>query len=300
MKKNHNGLLVAGLTLAFAGCFFTSCQKKFDVNSYMPDRPVGGYGSSKEIAPSDLVGYWAFDGSLIDSVSKTSGNAAGTTYAKGIKGQALQGSATTYATFNPGSAIQGLQSFTISFWMFTPKTSGAVGVFSLSNTKDFWGSIDIYFDNGGNQDTAVFKVHINNANVNWAGQFTDTRLIKPYNQWTHIAITYNASSSKLNIYQNGTALGVNSAGNPANTVGPALNGDDPAKNVPYGPIKFVNATAMAFGAFQFQTNPSLTTSATAQTWASDFAGLLDEFRIYDKALNDADVHALYKLESLGR
>lgn len=287
------------LSAALAGAI-TSCQKKFDPTTYQPERPIGGYSSSKEIAPSDLVGYWAFDGSLIDSVTKTSGTAAGTTFAKGIKGQALQGTATSYALFNPGAALQNLQSFTISFWMYAPKNNSAVGVFSLTNTKDFWGSLDIYFDNGGNQDTAVFKVHINNDNVNWKGQFTDTRLPGAFNKWVHIAITYDAGNSKFNIYENGTAVGVNSAGNSPNTVGPALHGDAPSTNVPYGPIKFVNATGMAFGAFQFQTNPSLTTSASAQSWASDYAGLLDEFRIYDKALSDADVHALYKLESLGR
>ena len=69
---------------------------------------------------------------------------------------------------------------------------------------------------------------------------------------------------------------------------------------PYGNIKFINATAIAFGAFQFQTNPSLTTAATAQTWATDFAGALDEFRIYDRALTAQEVSALVTLERQGR
>lgn len=281
--------------------FTSSCQKKFDPASYAPERPIGGYNSSAEIAAPDLVAYWSFDGNVLDSVSGSAGTAVNTSFVDGIKGQALQGSDKGYVTATPSSAIQNLTSFTIAFWMNTSPTAGAVGVFSLTNTQDFWGSIDIYFDNGGNGDTAVFKVHLNNANVPWAGQFTDARLVGAFNKWIHVTATYNAATSVFNIYENGQALGVNSAANPANTTGPVLHGDDPATTgTNYGPIKFVNATAMAFGTFQFQTNPSLTTAATAQDWARNYTGLLDEFRIYDKALSAADINALYKLEALGR
>jgi hypothetical protein len=31
-----------------------------------------------------------------------------------------------------------------------------------------------------------------------------------------------------------------------------------------------------------------------------YTGMLDEFRIYNKALSDANVNSLYKLEALGR
>lgn len=279
----------------------SACQKKFDVNSYKPERPIGGYSSSKEIAPTHLIGYWAFDGNTMDSITNAAGAATNTSFAAGKKGQALKGAANGYVLFDPSATIQNMQSFTIAFWMNSPKNTSAIGIFSLTNTKDFWGSLDVYFDNGGNGDTAVFKVHMNNANANWAGQFTDTRLPGAFDKWVHVAITYDANTSVFNIYSNGQALGVNTAGNPAKTVGPVLNGDDPATHkTPYGPLKFVNATKMVFGAFQFQTTPSLTSSATAQSWAGNYIGSLDEFRIYDKALPASDVSSLYKLEALGR
>jgi hypothetical protein len=289
--------VVFSALIIIAGC--TKAKLDDDYPKGDPPPVPGGFVNSSQIAPANLVGYWSFNASLIDSVTKAVATNKGSGFSDGIKGQAYKGSDTSYAIFNPGATLQNLHSFSVSFWINSPKNTGAIGIFSLTNTKDFWGSLDIYQD-GGSGDKAVFKVHINNANVPWAGQFTDTKV--QFNKWTHIAVTYDATTSKLNIYQDGNALGVNSAGNPQNTFGPALNGSDPTVTpvTPYGNIKFVNATAIAFGAFQFQTNPSLTTAATAQSWATDFAGKLDEFRIYDKALTSQEVVALSVLERQGR
>jgi hypothetical protein len=298
-----NSLIKQLLPIFSALIIVTGCTKaKLDDDYPNGDPPPvpGGFVNSSQIAPSNLVGYWAFNGSLIDSVTKAVATNKGSGFSDGIKGQAYKGSDTTYATFNPSNALQNLHSFSISFWMNSPANTGAIGIFSLTNTKEFWGSLDIYQDNGGSGDKAVFKVHLYNANVPWAGQFTETKV--QFNKWEHIAVTYDGATSKLNIYQDGNALGITSAGNPQNTIGPALNGSDPTVTpvTPYGNIKFINATAMTFGAFQFQTNPSLTTAATAQSWATNFAGKLDEFRIYDKALTSQEVVALSILERQGR
>lgn len=298
MKRIQYKLISTALVVVFVSFLFSSCQKSFDPNSYAPARTFGGFTSSQQIAPSNLVGYWAFNGSLMDSISGTSATNSATTFSNGVKGQSLQGNENGYATFNPGSALQNLKSFTIAFWMNAPAT-GTFGVFSLANTNDFWGNIDIYQD-GGSGDLTTFKVHINNASgVPWGGQFTDTKV--SIGKWVHIAATYDGATSRFNIYQNGVPIGLNSAGNPANSIGPALNGSDPSAPpvTPYGNLKFVNATAMVFGTFQFQTNPSLTGSAGSQGWAHNFAGGLDEFRIYDKAISANDVKALYQLENLG-
>jgi len=299
MKQIINSRSLALAVIISTSLF--SCMKDFDAASYAPEKPIGGYSSSADIGTGHLVDYWGFNGNLNDSINpESAGVNAGTTFAAGIKGQSLQGADKKYVTFTPSTALQNLSSFTVAFWMKPTTNKGAIGIFGLSNTKDFWGSLDIYTDNGGNGDTIVFKVHINNSNVPWAGQFTDTK-ITGIGKWVHVVASYDAASSKFNIYLNGQVLGVNSAANTANTTGPVLHGDDPASHsTPYGALKFVNATAAVFGAFQFQTNPSLTTSADAQDWATNFAGNLDEFRIYDKALSAGDVHSLYLLESLGR
>lgn len=291
-------LLIATTIVISTGC--VKADYGDDVVKGDPPPVAGGFTNSNQIATSNLVAYWNFNDNLTDSVSGESATNAGTTFTDGVKGSALQGSNTAYALFNPGAAIQNLHSFSVAFWIYSPTNVGAIGIFSLTNTNDFWGSLDIYQDNGGTNDKAVFKVHLNNANVPWSGQFTDTKV--SFNKWNHITITYDAATSKLNIYEGATSLGVNSAGNPVETVGPTLHGSDPTAppETPYGDIKFVNATKIAFGAFQFQTDPSLTTSATAQTWATDFSGALDEFKIYDRALTAQEVSALVTLERQGR
>lgn len=269
---------------------FGSCQKKFDEKTYAPEKPYGGYLSSREIASNNLVAYWAFDGSLVDSVSNITGENKGTTFVSGKKGQALQIKDTNYYLFNnPPAAITDLKAYTISFWMNAPQNDKyGYGIFSLNNPNDFWGSLDIYLDNGSTPDTAQFKVHMTNTNAKNSGQFIGTKISGAWNQWVHMAITYDSSttaSSNFNIYANGTSVYSSLLKDTTNN---------------YGPLKFPNPTAMVIGTWQFETNPSLTNAATAQDWAGSFGGALDEFRVYNKALKATDISALFKLESIGR
>ncbi|MBO9591457.1 MAG: LamG domain-containing protein [Niabella sp.] len=298
MKTYYIGLYLIVLVLV-ASC--TKANKDDDFTPGEPPPVPGGYTNSSQIATANLVGHWAFDGSLVDSVTGTNGTNKGATFAAGRKGQAYQGSATAYFTFDPGAKLQQLKSYTIAFWINSPVNSGAIGIFTLARTDDFWGNLDIYQDgNGPAADSAIFKVHMYNKSVAWAGQFTDTRV--NCKTWVHLTITYDGATSIFHIYQNGIDLGVNTAGNPARTKGPKLNGSDPGSPpvTPYGNLQFFNATKAAFGTFQFQTSPSLTTGAGPQSWANNFTGLLDEFRIYDRALTTPEVAALYKLERQGR
>ena len=288
MQKNKSLFLYfSGLTLAVITLF--SCQKKFDENDYKPDKPYGGYTSSAEIAPSNLVAYWNFDNTLNDSIQNLTGTNAGTTFVNGKKGQALQGDSSSYVLYtNPGSIVN-LKAVTISFWMNAPQNLHyGYGIFSLNNANDFWGSLDIYLDNGGTADTANLRVHINNGNAKNSGQFQGVKVGNAWNKWVHMAVTYDSSttaSTNFAIYANGSSVYSTQLKDTTNN---------------YGPLKFVNATAMVIGSWQFQTNPSLTTSATGQPWAGGFADALDNFRIYDRALSASDVSSLFKLESAGR
>jgi hypothetical protein len=304
MTKNYFKLKKSGTVLLLLTIMsFTACTKVDKGDDFPKGDPppvAGGFTYSSEIAKTNLVGYWAFNGSLIDSVTGVSATNAGTTFDAGKKGQGYKGSATAYATFNPSTTLQTLKSYTIAFWINSPVNTGAIGIFTIARTDDFWGSLDIYQDNGGTADKAVFKVHMFNSAVPWGGQFTDAKV--NFGTWVHLTATYDATTSVFNIYQNGSAIGVNTAGNPGNTISPVLHGDDPAILPPklYGNLNFVNATKMAFGAFQFQTTPSLTAGASSQSWATNFAGNLDEFRIYNRALTGQEVSALYQLEKQGR
>ncbi|RYF45270.1 MAG: LamG domain-containing protein [Chitinophagaceae bacterium] len=302
LKQNISWLLlVAGISVTMI-----ACEK--DMDEYAPERPIGGYSSSSEIASENLVAHWAFENVLTDSVSNISATATGTAFAAGRKGQGFKGAADGYALVDaPGTRLPAMQSFTIAFWMNTAQPDGkAAGIFSMNNLDDFWGNLDVYMEpyklgTSPNPDTAFMKVHLFNDNAVWKGQFPDVKIPAAIGKWVHIAATYNATTSVYAFYANGLELGVNSAGNTNNTKSPKLRGNSPDNgDVFYGPIKFANATKLVFGTFQFQTNPSLTNNATAQGWAQSFTGTLDEFRIYDVALGAGDVSALFKLEALGR
>ncbi|MBO9730694.1 MAG: LamG domain-containing protein [Chitinophaga sp.] len=259
--------------------FASSCYKKFDANSYKPALSIGGYTSASEIASGNLVAYWGFNGNLTDSVSKTNCENKGTTFATGIKGSALKGATKAYALFTPGTAITGLKAFTITLWVNNPQnTAGIVELLNLSNTKSFWGNIDIFFENGSTDTKAVLKMHIASAQgETWLGNY-DVQNI--WDRWTNLAVSYNGVDS-FKVYVNGLRIATH-----------VMAGA--------GPIQFLNPGKMVFGTSQFQTVPSLTSEATSQDWASYLTGSLDEVRIYNKALEEADVSALVKLEGRGK
>lgn len=293
MKINqYKGILFFGIGLVLFG--LTSCLKQFNPASYMPEKSFGGYTNSDQIEPGNLVAYWSFNGNINDSAGQNFGNLVGTnsgcTFTQGIKGQALMIGPNNYVVFNnPGTVIPNLKSYTITFWMNTPQnTQYGYGIFSIANNQGFWGNLDIYMDNGSTSSMSPFKVHMFNGNDKNTDQFQAVQMSNPWNQWVQVAITYDSSmttSTNFYIYQNGVSV-----------YSTLLK--DTTDN--YGPLKFVNASAFVIGTWQFQTNPSLTSGSSSQPWAGSFGGALDEFRIYNKALNPAEVNALYKLEKAGR
>lgn len=270
------------LLVVFAISSFTisSCYKKYDANSFAPALNIGGYTSARDIAASSLVGYWAFNGSLVDSVSNTTGTNAGATFTNGIKGQALQTTGNSYVTFNTTTAIQNLKSFTVSSWVYAPQnTTGIAGILDIANTNSFWGNLLIYFENGGTATSANLKIHVNNNGADaWLGNYV---IQNPWNTWINIAVTYDAASSTFNVFVNGSKIATKTIAN-------------------FGNLVFQNATKMVFGTVQFQTTPSLTSATGSQPWASYLNGQLDEVRIYNKALSETDLGSLIKLEGRGK
>lgn len=273
--KTKYFLWMAALTLGLS-----SCQKEFDPASYAPPLNIGGYTSSKQIATSNLVAYWAFDGGYADSISNTVGVNTGTSFAKGIKGQGLQGALNGYVVSNTPAAVQGLKSFTLTLWEKMPlNDKGIVGLVDVSNSTSFWGNMTVFFENGGTAASGNLKFHLNNAGAdNWLGNYA---LTNPWDKWNQIALSYDQATSTYKIYMNGAKIATQVIAN-------------------NGPLTFQNASKMVFGTVHFQTTPSLTTATGKQDWASYLVGQLDEVRIYNKALTDTEISSLQKLEGRGK
>jgi len=266
--------------LAICSVLLSACYKKYDPSSYQPAFTVNGYTSVAEIGAGSLVGYWAFNGSYIDSVSNTAGTGVNTSFTGGFKGQALQGSSTGYVISDLPNAVKNLNSFTIDYWLKSPiNSSGILAPVVISRTDQFWGALDMFFENGSTASNGNLKVHFNGQSEVW---FTNGFFSNPWDTWQNVALTYDAASSTFTLYQNGNAVATTSAANLGNLAFPST------------------ATKIIFGTEQFQTSPSLGTAGGPQSWASYLTGQLDEVRIYNKALKASDIQALMVLQGKGK
>ncbi len=276
------------------GLAVTGCQKM--------ERPV-----LKELildpeppAYNELKSFWSFENNLTDggenSLTPTS-NAV--TYVAGVTGQAAQIGADGYILLKaatdtvvydnefvgiPADTLKNLGSFTFAFWMngVGPVKDGAQGVFSISNSAEFWGNLDMFLENQDNGNEAFFKIHMFNANAPSGNgeQWNEVKVANVYNKWTHIAVVYDAATSALSLFADGAATGI------ANKKLTFSDGSD------YGKVRFANFNGMVLGTHQFQTAPSLTNHGP-EGWAKSFNGALDQFRIYNRALSSAEIDDLY-------
>ncbi|MBE9586731.1 LamG domain-containing protein [Mucilaginibacter sp. JRF] len=274
--KNLNKFIIAASVVAG----LSSCQKSFDASTYAPPLNIGGYTSASQIAPDNLIAHWAFDESLIDSISNTEGTATGTSFATGRKNAGLQGAANAYVVSNTPEAVQNMTSFTVTAWVNSPQnTDGIVGILDIANSKEFWGNLTMFFENGATADKGVLKVHVRSgAKEAWLGNYD---VQNAWGRWINVGVTYNEATSKFVVYVNGSKLAESTQAD-------------------FGPVAFKDAEKMVFGTVQFQTTPSLTSSTSKQDWASYLKGRVDEVRIYNKALNAEEIGSLVKLEGRGK
>jgi hypothetical protein len=284
MKMSRNKYLLVAL---LAGLGLSACKKDFNAKSYAPPLNVNGYTSSAEIATSSLIAHWSFNGNLSDSVSKTTGVGTSTSFATGLLGQGLQDNSGYVVSAVP-AAIQNLHSFTFSVWVNSPLNTGALGLVDIAHSQNFWGNLDIFFDNGGSATTGVLKVHVfNNSGSTsgsdaWEGGYT---VSNPWNGWTNIAVTYNDSTSTVKVYYKGSLIGTNTA-------------------TGFAPLNWTQATNMVFGTLQFETTPSLTSNVNNDPaspiyyggWGEDLNGVMDEVRVYNRVLTSTEISSLAALQ----
>lgn len=281
MKK----YIINGLFLfsALSSMLFTSCYKKFDTKSYQPEFTINGFTSSSAIGDGSLVGYWAFEGSYIDSVSKTAGTGVSTSFTPGIVGQSLQGVNNGYVLSDLTDGIKNLSSFTVDFWINNPMPAGVFSPFCVAGTDVGWqGILNFYFDNN-TSNSSNFKLHYTDdqttPNEQW---LTLGALSNPWNSWVNIAVTYNATSSTFNLYQGGTLVLSQTISGLGNLVLPAT------------------ASNIIFGALPSETTPPVGTDTAPQDWQGFLTGQLDEVRVYNKALTQTELQALIILQGKGK
>jgi len=328
-----NNIKIVGLITAFTLQLLISCTNNVDSNEPLPLPPVGAYNSSDEVNAANLIAKWSFENTVNDTKGGLIGVGKNPTYAAGVKGQAFQGSSAQerYAVYNNATAVGAISSFTFSFWMKSKQTvpdggapgqgKGIQGIFSLVNPAGFWGGLNLFIENpdGARPNTLRLKMGFENkrAGVAWGGQGPMFYIDGAIDTWIHVVLTYDAATSKYTVYKNGEKGTSSIYGTPYspftnlfgscilygdNPGGPDGSNGNPSSAPLYGALVFntPNLSQLVIGSNQFSTTPSLTTTHGDEGWATDYAGALDEFRIYKSAMTSSEVISLYKLEKTNR
>lgn len=301
MIYKHKNALIAFVTLLSLSGAFTKCTKpELDDDFQKGDPPpIGAYTNSSEIASSDLVAFFPFDGAVADAKGGVTG---GTLVGKGRftagkKGQAYQGDTSSFITYTTAGPLASLTSFTVSMWINTQKhDGGAQSIFMVPKADgSFWGNFFMMIEGAGpTENNMLVKVHYEKNTTpavpnieHWMETTGTKRLSDMYGSWRHIAYSYDETTSTFAMYANGTKVGFTDAESKRLA----------APGQPLGALAFKNATRFIIGGFQNQLGAPFN---TPEPWMLPYTGRLDEFRIYKKALTAQDLNALFQLEKQGR
>ena len=279
MRKKNGAYKIAVILIAIA---VVSCQK-------MSRPALGNYPKDVSVTPTTPLRFFVnFDSTTADDKQinirfkdSISGNPSffpnpAITYISGVHGTAYQGTNDAYLSYlTPNDFVSTAESFTVAFW---EKRNGvpagnAAFLFNMPSSNGNWANTTMFllFDwNPPSNDSATLKFYVVDKNLNdawltWEGN----NRIKGIqdNNWHHLAFVYDATTSKLTLYVDGS----------------------PNTHVPqwgtHGPVNMDGSkvTGMNLGG----------RNVKDLGWGQDWDGGLDQFRLYNKALSAAEVQSLY-------
>lgn len=278
-------LLAIASALLIAGSF-TACD-----SSDEPAPINDGKIDPSTIATANLVAYFPFE-SATASISKGEGitysktGGAGS-FAVGRRGNGYKGStAEAYLEYNVATTnvFKSMTEFSMAAWIKSPAAGGAAKIFGLNGGDSFMGNLVFMLEGNSNADSLDLKGYLFNSVTEWKGQdlrVQDKAFLS--DKWVHIVYSYNKTTSTMALYANGLLV----------RDGIKYSGPETAPGVQplLGAVTFgTDMTKVNIGAWPQQLD------GTGQDWMKFYPGLLDELRIYDKALTDAEIKALYDAE----
>lgn len=287
---------------------FTSCKKEDGV-AQLP--AIGGYNTSDEVAATNLLAHWTFDGTNNEAISGTApSNSSNAAFTTGKKGQALQLNSgfLLYPTITKLSSASAIPSVTVSAWINTANNGKtASSIFALTQVlaaQTDWnaGPINMYIDaNAHPASSDTLQLHAafhsyQNGNFDVGGDnvtgfgLADAgktyQVVKGANKWVHFIMVYNGSASTVDLYADNVLV--------SNSTYRLRD----YKGTPTGNIVLPTSTQVLIGGW-----PSASTGYTKspnQTWQGLYTGSIDELRVYSRVLAPAEIGALFQLESAGR
>jgi hypothetical protein len=277
--------------LAIALCVLSACKKDGNPNN-LPEvsaadyeGKIDGFNNSEEVFPNNMVAYWNFDGNKNETKSNTSPTASvNDAYVPdGVRGQALSlnNGYIYYAKQLNAFKTDSLKSFTISAWVkILNNGSKRTMLFQLARPTIFNGNINFALNTNANpaSNTDILRIQPTFTTVGGGTQDNLNNNLSPKigsAKWTHITLTYNGGTGIFDIWADGIKVG----GFPSRGTGNNL-------------FKSWEPNEIIIGS-NYNGIPGKQVSADVSF--APMTGQIDEIRVYNIALPDAYVKALYNL-----
>ena len=291
----------------FFSCFafiilLSSCKKDGNPNNLPNVSPedyagtIAGFNSSEEVYSRNLVAYWSFDGTKNELRSGTAPTSSSNdTYATGgVRGQALNLNAgyVYYATQFGAFRTDSLKSFTVSEWVkILNNGSKRTLIFQLARPGMLTGNINFNLNTNSFPASNTNELKIqptfttvgNGTQDNINAQNGSFPYLSPKvgaDKWTHLVITYDGVGGIFNIWADGMKVGAY----PSRGTGNSL-------------FKSWEPNEVIIGA-NYNSIPGRQVNSDVSF--APMTGQVDELRIYNLALPDAFIIALFQLGRAGK
>jgi hypothetical protein len=268
---------IALISLAFIGC-----QEM--------DRPaLGEYPVDANAVGGPLKFYVAFDGTsanslmnAVDSVRAKFPTDNPLTSIDGVNGKAIQGVSNKFIAYSkPNDWAKTAKSFTVSFWekhngqTKNGTNPGAEEIFSIPSSNGHWSSATMFllFDAAPTTTAAAVKFVIADTKgdtfLTWEGDNSIEGLLD--NAWHHLAFVYDATTSGLTLYVDGTVVSTKTWSG-------------------HGAVDIEDSKITGF---RIGNGPQSQNDSGDNWLFSYWKGGLDQFRMYSTALTASEVSTLY-------
>lgn len=297
MKKIVKFSLFLVSAILLMGMFaITSCKDDEELPK------IDGYDNSDQVAATYLKAHWTFDNTYAEAISTTEpeNKYGGYAFEAGQIGSALKltEGAIVYPSIANIGAANSLGDFTVTTWVKISNNGNSfTSLFGIIPTAatDVWGNIGLNFETGwrpATNDTIVPKANYLSLNQDGSLNGQDNRpdpfgnpkqgVFKQGGQWCFVAIRFNSATHKLQVFGNGVSIGKWDDRGP-NTV--ALNMRVPCKAV------FGSLAASDIG---------FSNAGARGDWMKKATASVDDLRVFNTAISDAEIMALYNLGVAGR
>lgn len=257
------------------------------------DNDCDGYSDIFEIGctnpPSDMITWWDGDsivGTTAEDIQGSNDGALpnGVLITSGKVGDAFSFNGSNYMIAE-SSIINGFEELTIDMWV-KPSLNYGYRLQAIAGIQTFHAGLTDatgFYTDQSNQGQISFRINTLSGIASTRG-FADYGV--PPDQWTHIAGTYDGSTLKL--YINGELVP-----NQGNNIGStSINGNG---SILQGPIQLSEAPNLYFAV----------STSHWRAFANDFPkfsfyGEIDEVEIFDRALTQPEIQAIYDADAAGK